>query len=271
MEQLPQEGLALILLVFVLGMKHGLDADHLATIDGMTRYNAPVNPALARFCGVLFSLGHGAVVVAVATIASWAAKTWTAPEWMESFGVFTSIFFLSLLGCANLLAVLRTPANQIVQPVGVKGRFLGSLQRAGRPSLIALVGALFALSFDTMSQAALFALSARQEGEFWRAPLLGGIFMFGMLVTDGLNGLWISRVLRRADRMAVIASRVMGLTVATLSLAVAALAAAKYCSPAIGGLMEGLEMQTGLAVFAAVCIALAAGMLLSHRRAGKVA
>ncbi|MEI7870376.1 MAG: hypothetical protein WCI11_21070 [Candidatus Methylumidiphilus sp.] len=80
MEQLPQEGLALILLVFVLGMKHGLDADHLATIDGMTRYNAPVNPALARFCGVLFSLGHGAVVVAVATIASWAAKTWAAPE-----------------------------------------------------------------------------------------------------------------------------------------------------------------------------------------------
>jgi high-affinity nickel-transport protein len=190
---------------------------------------------------------------------------------MESIGVFTSVFFLSLLGCANLLAILRTPANQIVPTVGLKGRFLGSLQRAGRPSLIMLVGALFALSFDTMSQAALFALSAQHEGEAWRAPVLGGIFMFGMLVTDGLNGLWMSRILRRADRLAAIASRVMGLTVAGLSLAVAALGAAKYCSPRIDAWMEGLELQTGLTVVAAVCIAAAAGMALSQRRADKTA
>lgn len=269
METLPQEGLALTVLVFVLGIKHGLDADHLATIDGMTRYNAPVNPSLARFCGVLFSLGHGAVVVAVATAVSWAAKTWTAPEWLESFGVFTSVFFLFLLGCANLLSILRTPANQVVQTVGFKGRFLGGLQRAGHPFLIALVGALFALSFDTMSQAALFALSAQRDGEFWRAPVLGGVFMLGMLVTDGLNGLWISRVIRRADRMAAIASRLMGITVACLSLAVAALGAAKYVSPKIDRLLDGLELQTGLLVFAAIGIALAAGMLLSHRLAGR--
>ncbi len=183
---------------------------------------------------------------------------------MERFGVFTSVFFLSLLGCANLLCILRTPANQIVQTVGIKGRFLGSLQRAGRPSLIALVGALFALSFDTMSQAAVFALSAQQEGEFWRASVLGGIFMFRMMVTDGLNGLWISRILRRADRSAAIASRVMGLTVACLSLAMAALGAAKYFSPTIiGGWMKGLELQTGLAVLVAVCIGLGAGLHFS--------
>ncbi len=271
MDQLPQDGLALLLIVFVLGIKHGLDADHLATIDGMTRYNASVNPNLARFCGALFSLGHGAVVVVVASAASWAAKAWTAPEWMENFGVFTSIFFLTLLGVANLISIIRTPANQVVQTVGMKGRFLGSLQRTGRPSLILLVGALFALSFDTMSQAALFALSGQQEGEYWRAPLLGGVFMFGMLVTDGLNGLWISKVLSRADRLAAIASRVMGLTVALLSLAVAGLGLAKFCSPTLGGWMQGLEMQTGLAVFATICIAFAAGMLLSHRRADKVA
>jgi len=267
MDQLPQDGLALALLVFVLGIKHGLDADHLATIDGMTRYNAPINPDLARFCGMLFSLGHGAVVVAVATAASWAAKTWSTPEWMEGFGVFTSVFFLSLLGCVNLHCILRTPANQIVPTVGVKGRFLGGLQKAERPSLIALVGALFALSFDTMSQAALFALSAQQEGAFWRAPVLGGIFMFGMMVTDGLNGLWISRILRRADRTAAIASRVMGMTVAGLSLAVAALGAAKYFSPTIIGVwMAGLELQTGLAVLITVCIGLGAGLLLSQWR-----
>jgi len=269
MDQLPQDGFSLILLVFVLGIKHGLDADHLAAIDGMTRYNAPVNPALSRYCGVLFSLGHGAVVVAVATIACWVAKAWTAPDWMEGLGVFTSVFFLSLLGCLNLLAVIRTPASQIVQPVGVKGQFLGSLQRAGRPSLVAVVGALFALSFDTMSQTALFALSAQREGEIWRAPAMGGIFMLGMLATDGFNGFWISRMLRQADKTAAIASRIMGITVACLSLSVAFLGAAKYFSPKVDAWLDGYELQTSVAVIVIVCAALAAGLLLSFRRVGK--
>ncbi len=270
MDALPQEYFALALLVFVFGMKHGLDADHLATIDGMTRYNSTANPKLAQFCGVLFSLGHGMVVVLVATLASWAAKTWAAPGWMESFGAFTSIFFLSLLGFANLFATLRTPADQVVQTVGFKGRLLGGLQRASRPYLIALVGSLFALSFDTMSQAALFALSAQQQGEFWRAPVLGVIFMLGMLVTDGLNGLWISRIIRRADRTALVVSRVMGFTLAGLSLAVAALGAAKYFSPTVGGWMEGTELQTGMVVVAAICVALVVGRLISQRRAGSM-
>ena len=30
----------LVALAFVLGLKHGMDADHLATIDGLTRCNA---------------------------------------------------------------------------------------------------------------------------------------------------------------------------------------------------------------------------------------
>jgi hypothetical protein len=57
---------ALAALAFTLGLKHGLDADHLATIDGLTRFNARARPAMARWCGALFSLGHGAVVVVVA-------------------------------------------------------------------------------------------------------------------------------------------------------------------------------------------------------------
>ena len=66
MSPLPADNFALVLLVFVLGVKHGFDADHLATIDGLTRFNARANPRWARFCGTLFSLGHGAVVIAIA-------------------------------------------------------------------------------------------------------------------------------------------------------------------------------------------------------------
>jgi len=66
MDTLPTDWLSLLILTFVLGMKHGFDADHLATIDGLTRYNARRNPALARYCGTLFSLGHGGVVIVIA-------------------------------------------------------------------------------------------------------------------------------------------------------------------------------------------------------------
>ena len=59
MDQLPATWTALCVLGFVLGARHGFDADHLATIDVLTRYNARTNPALARFCGALFSLAHG--------------------------------------------------------------------------------------------------------------------------------------------------------------------------------------------------------------------
>ncbi|MHB8167493.1 MAG: HoxN/HupN/NixA family nickel/cobalt transporter, partial [Sulfuricella sp.] len=57
MENLPHDWLALLALVFVLGLKHGFDPDHLATIDGLTRFNAANNkPHLSRWSGLLFSL-----------------------------------------------------------------------------------------------------------------------------------------------------------------------------------------------------------------------
>lgn len=66
MHDLPSEWTALATLVFVLGLKHGFDADHLATIDGLTRYNAHQRRPFARYCGALSSIGHGVVVVAIA-------------------------------------------------------------------------------------------------------------------------------------------------------------------------------------------------------------
>ena len=66
MHDLPTEWSALCALVFLLGLKHGFDADHLATIDGLTRFNSRHLRPFARYCGALFSLGHGVVVVAIA-------------------------------------------------------------------------------------------------------------------------------------------------------------------------------------------------------------
>jgi high-affinity nickel-transport protein len=248
MESLPHDLLALSMLVFVLGLKHGFDADHLATIDGLTRFNSRNNPRLSRYCGALFSLGHGAVVVAIALIVSLLAHRWQTPEWLEAFGAWTSIGFLAALGLLNIHAVVQAQPTELVRPVGLKGRFLGRLLQAASPGLIALVGALFALSFDTISQAALFALTATQFGGWQDALLLGLLFMLGMLVTDGINGLWIARLILRADQIALIASRVMSLVVASLSLMVAGFGVAKLTWPALNAWSEGKELLFGFAV-----------------------
>ena len=62
---------------------------------------------------------------------------------------------------------------------------------------------LFALSFDTISQAALFAIAAGRFGGVAEALLVAGLFVLGMLAVDGINGVWICRLIRRADRTAV--------------------------------------------------------------------
>ncbi len=265
METLPNDWFALAALVFVLGMKHGFDADHLATIDGLTRYNARHNPGLARQCGALFSLGHGAVVVLIALAVSTVASKWEVPEWMEVFGAWVSIVFLATLGFINLRAVLNAAPGEVVQPLGLKGRLFSRLQHTTKPFLVAAVGALFAFSFDTMSQAALFALTSQQFGGWEHALMLALLFMFGMLVTDGINGLWISRLIRRADEVARIASRVMGLVVAGVSLLVAGFGAARFFSPAIDGWSDGKELVFGALLVAIIAFSYLFAVRLTRR------
>src|SRR5579862_5823298 len=89
--------LALAAVAFALGMRHGVDADHLAAIDAMARFNAAARPKLARLTGLWFSLGHGAVVLAVAFGLSLAAHAWAVPAWVEPFGAWSSIAILLLL------------------------------------------------------------------------------------------------------------------------------------------------------------------------------
>ena len=49
MSDLPSTTPALMLMVFALGMRHGLDPDHLAAIDAMTRAASQRRPHAARW------------------------------------------------------------------------------------------------------------------------------------------------------------------------------------------------------------------------------
>ena len=271
MDALPTDPTALAALVFLLGLKHGFDADHLATIDGLTRYNSRRNAPFARWCGALFSLGHGAVVIGIALAVGLASSNWRTPAWLAETGVWISIFFLALLGILNLRAVALAPADVVVQPVGFKGRFLGRFARADRPWTVAAIGALFALSFDTVSQAALFSLAALQVSGLGYAALLGLLFLLGMLITDGINGLWISRLIARADDLARIASRVMSLAIGGVSLVVAGFSAAKLLSPKLEAWSDGRELWFGAAVVGALLISFGVARYSSRRGAATAA
>lgn len=256
MHDLPADWGALCALVFLLGMRHGLDADHLAAIDGLTRITASRQQWHSRYCGALFSLGHGVVVLSIALLAGALGSRWVPPAWFEALGGGISIGFLLLIGAVNLRAVLRAPLDAPVPLIGVRGhlvnRLLGRTQRTSNPLAVMVVGSLFALSFDTLSQSALFAVMAVQFGGVVQALTLGLLFVLGMLVSDGANGWWISRLIARTDRLAVVASRTMTLAVACVSLLVAAIGIGRMASGWIDGLLEGRELAIGLSVVALI-------------------
>src|SRR5690242_21614220 len=120
MDALPTHWLPLAAVVFLLGLKHGLDPDHLAAIDGLTRFNAGRRPIVSRWSGLLFSAGHGVVVTLVAVTVATVATQWRVPTWLDGAGTWVSIAFLAVLGTANLVAVLRTPRGEMVRPVGLR-------------------------------------------------------------------------------------------------------------------------------------------------------
>ncbi len=259
--------LGLVLIVFALGIKHGMDPDHLVTIDGLTRFNADRRPRLARWSGCLFSLGHGLMVTLVAGLAAVMLTDWSPPAWLEHFGTWSSILFLLALGSANLAAVFRTPGNQVVAPAGVKSKWLASLTETSHPMVIASIGAAFALSFDTWSQAALFSLAAMHLAGWVFSVALGLVFMSGMMIADGLNGMWVAGLLRQADRRALIASRVMSLTIGLLSFAIAALGLARYLVPEIAVATENAGLLLGTGVVVLLLVSFAVAMRLSERPA----
>jgi nickel/cobalt transporter (NiCoT) family protein len=227
MSALPGDWLGLTALVFLLGLKHGFDPDHLVAIDGLARSSR------SRWCGLFFSLGHGAVVTLVALTVALLAADWQAPAWLEPLGVWISVSILLALGMANLAMVFRTGAGRAVPLIGLRGRWLAErLGASSHPMVMASVGAGFAISFDTISQALLFSLTGASMAGWTFALALGLVFTLGMVATDAVNGWWVAKMVAGADRRAASASRAMSIAIAFLCLAFAAGGLAKYPLPA---------------------------------------
>lgn len=255
MQELSHDMFSLLALAFVFGVKHGLDPDHLATIDGLARFNASSKPWLAQWAGVLFSIGHGVVVTAVAGFIAIMPGQISVPGWLEGLGSTVSILTLLVLGVLNLYAAFNRH-NVTASAIGLK-RWMRI--ESGHPAMVLGIGALFALSFDTMSLAAFFSLSATHVSGEMYAVILGVIFTSGMIVSDGVNGMLTARFIKQSSERALIAARVMSFTIGSMSLCMAFIGIARWLQPAFSEQIGHLGIWAGVAVLVWV----AAGFILS--------
>ncbi|MDT3426286.1 high-affinity nickel-transport protein [Paenibacillus forsythiae] len=224
--------ISLVLLVFVLGLRHGLDADHLAFIDGQTRYNWRMGSPITRWVGTLFSFGHGAVVACIATVLGMFMENFKFPVYFDTFATWISILSLFTIGTMNMYYLMRSRLkDEEFQLKGIKGKLVANVSRGTtNPLLIILVGGVFALAAETISQTSVWALAAGSSYRYM--PLiLGVIFMLGMMVTDTIDSLIAYKMISQSSSLGQSASKIIGWVIVTLAYGVSFYQAFTYFNP----------------------------------------
>ena len=196
------------LLAYTLGLRHGVDADHIAAIDNVTRKlmqdgKRPVG------VGFYFSLGHSTVVLVVTLLLAFTASivTESVPGLADLgalIGTSVSALFLYVIGILNLLVLLdlyrmfrrvtrggsysEETLEQYLAQRGFMNRFFGRLARRIDTSWkMYPLGLLFGLGFDTATQVGLLGVSATTSGSGMPlifVLLLPLLFAAGMSLVD---------------------------------------------------------------------------------------
>ena len=191
-------------LAYLLGLRHAIDADHIAAIDNVTRkLTAEDRPG--QSVGLYFSLGHSTVVALAAfgvALASSALQTRMGGFRDAASVIGTSVSALFLLGIAavnlvSFVSVWRTlrsakrdgPGNFDLRTAlpaqGLLARLLRPLLRMIAKSWHAYpLGFLFGLGFDTASEVGLLAISASQAGH---GLALSSVMVFPALFAAGMS------------------------------------------------------------------------------------
>jgi nickel/cobalt transporter (NiCoT) family protein len=192
-------------LAYVLGLRHAVDADHIATIDNVVR-KLMQEGKRPYAVGLFFSLGHSlSIVIAVAVIAGTAFALQGRFAEFKSIGAVigtgASAFFLLAIAVINL-AILRgvwksfrkarrgepveeQELNALLAGRGLLARLFRPLFRmVSRSWQMFPVGFLFGLGFDTATEISLFAVAASQASG---GMTLGTIMIFPALFTAGMT------------------------------------------------------------------------------------
>lgn len=202
----------LVIVAFVFGLRHGMDADHISAIDNVTRKLIQEGKRPLTV-GTWFSLGHSTVVIVMVIALVAATKTLVeSVPFLQStgavLGTAISGTFLWLIGLMNLAIVFslykvfrglrgRDPSDQEYEQMldsrGFLSRYFRSLFRLiSQPWKAYLIGLLFGLGFDTASEIALIAISVgvgvSGSVPLWMVLLLPFMFTCGMVLVDTTDG-----------------------------------------------------------------------------------
>jgi nickel/cobalt transporter (NiCoT) family protein len=195
-------------LAYVLGLRHAVDADHIAAIDNVVRklMQEGKRPVSA---GLFFSLGHSLVVaIAVAVIVgtAFALQGRLHPFKVigSIIGTGTSAFFLLAIAAINLVilrgvwrsfqrarrgeAVADHELDQLLSGRGLLARVFRPLFRmVTRSWQMFLIGFLFGLGFDTATEITLFTVAGSQASDglsFATVMIFPALFAAGMTLID---------------------------------------------------------------------------------------
>jgi high-affinity nickel-transport protein len=201
------------LLAWVFGLRHAVDADHIAAIDNVVRKlmqdgKRPID------AGFFFSLGHSTIVI-LASLAI-AATTAAMQDRLAAFkaigsviGTSVSAMFLLLIALANLM-ILRGvwrgfrhvarggTLDQDTLDATLAGG--GILARLCRPLFRSVteswhmypLGFLFGLGFDTATEVGLLGIAATQAAQGmspWQTLAFPALFTAGMALVDSTDSI----------------------------------------------------------------------------------
>ncbi|TKI05245.1 HoxN/HupN/NixA family nickel/cobalt transporter [Martelella alba] len=210
------------LLAYMFGLRHAVDADHIAAIDNATR-KLLQDGRSADSAGAFFSLGHASVVIISCLFVAWTASALDnalgdAKAIGNLISTLASAGFMLVLAVANLLILIsvwrtfrqvRNGGSVASEDLDILLNRRGILARFFRP-LFRLVshawhlfpiGFLFGIGFDTATEIALFGLSSSQAVggiSFFNIMVMPALFTAGMMLVDTLDGLLMVRVYRWA-------------------------------------------------------------------------
>lgn len=196
------------MLAYVLGLRHAVDADHIATIDNVVR--KLMQEGKRPFAvGLFFSLGHSlSIAAAVAGIAATAFALQGRFAEFRSVGSIigtgTSTFFLFAIAGINLFilrgvwrsfrrarrgeCVEEQELNALLSGRGFLARIFRPLFRlVSRSWQMLFVGFLFGLGFDTATEISLFTVAASQASggiSFATIMIFPALFTAGMTLVD---------------------------------------------------------------------------------------
>jgi nickel/cobalt transporter (NiCoT) family protein len=202
----------LALTAYILGLRHGFDADHIAAIDNTTRklLNEGKRPLTV---GTWFSLGHSTIVcamIAALVLAFNAVSSRTAAFATTGavLGTLISGVFLFIIGLVNVIIVLdvyrifrglrtrtldQKALDEQMEKRGFLYRYFGRLFKVvEEPWQIYPIGVLFGLGFDTATEVILIAVATDLAftGAFplWAILILPLLFTCGMVLSDTSDG-----------------------------------------------------------------------------------